>query len=241
MNYKQQKRIKDTALMVRNVLNMSDNMQKINLNYAADLEEFINKLKNISVAGANAPAANSTADKPSGSEIILIEPKSSGPAEEPEEQADNPSSSSRPQKTKKPPPPWSKDLYRKIMKKCHPDKNVNVVLPPEEQIYRAEALHIAIESYKEESFDKLIYAGALVDEYSQRISATKQVAILNRCYSENSQQISGIQSSISWSWGINWDTIESRIQLVHRLCLINKIKPVSKEELIVLLTEHEMK
>ena len=44
MNYKQEKRIKDAAHMVRNVKSMSENMLQINSNYASDLEQFIQKI-----------------------------------------------------------------------------------------------------------------------------------------------------------------------------------------------------
>jgi len=244
MNYKQQKRIKNTALMVRNVLNMSDNMQKINLNYASDLEEFINKLKDAS-SGAISEDASSINKVSSGLEIIpagTVEDNKTV-TEDSAEESDtaNRSARKRPEKTKRPPPPWAKDLYRKIMKTCHPDRNINSNLSPEEQIYRSESLQVAMNSYKEESFDELIYAAAIVDVYSERLPVSQQIAILNKHYGTSSKTIESIQTSISWSWGVNWDTIESRIQLIMRICMLHNIKAIPKDKLIVLLIDHEMK
>jgi hypothetical protein len=237
MNYKQQKRIKDAALMVRNAFDMSSNMQSININYACDLEGFLKKIKDLQVAEAKASAA---AD--AGSEIMLTDPNENNESSQGDGNSDNGKQEESCKDAKSvPAPPWAKDLYRKIMKKCHPDKIVSSVLTPEERLYRAESLQAAMDAYAKEEYNELIYAGAIVDEYTQKITAAKQITILNRFYNTNSLKITKIQDSVSWSWGISWDTIETRVLLVIRLCLINKIKPVSKEELIVLLTEHEMK
>ena len=177
MNYKQEKRIKDAAHMVRNVKSMSENMLQINSNYASDLEQFIQKLKDIPTPGASASVVDSTIGKDSH-EIILIADEapraSSEAASDEDEEATSQSKKEGPKKTKRPPAPWVKGLYRKIMKKCHPDI-IAGDLPPEEQIYRAEALHIAIESYKKEDFDDLVYAGALVGVFSERLSTNKIV------------------------------------------------------------------
>ena len=247
MNYKQEKRIKDAAHMVRNVMSMSQNMQQINLNYASDLEQFIQKLKNIPTPGASAPVVNSEASKDSHGIMLSSntntareESSEESPSTGTGEEAGKQTKKEGPKKTKRPPAPWVKGLYRKIMKKCHPDI-ISGDLPPEEQIYRAEALQIAIKSYKKEDFDALIYAGAIVGVFSERLSTNKQIAILNKSYSSNSQIISEIQSSISWCWGVNWDTFESRIQLIKRICLLNKIVMPSKEDLVLLLSDHEMK
>ena len=243
MNFKQQKRIKDTALMLRNVMNMSNNMTTINMNYAADLESFILKLKNLSKKSeAQASDLNSTTDEPTS--LILPRPKSSKNKKEKEEASENKKTSNqlkRPPKTKRPPAMWAKDLYRKIMMKCHPDRNQNVDIEVMEQVYRAEALAVAVEAYREERFDDLIYAGALVDIYSTRLSVNKQMKILNVSYATRSQSISEIQGSISWCWGVNWDGPDTRVDLIERICRLNNIATPSKEELVELLSEHEMK
>jgi len=234
MNFKQQKRIKNTALLVRNILSMSDNMSTINFNYAVDLEKFVLKLKSFKEEpGAEAPGLNSDTQLTDLSLPVSDETPSL-------ETPDFESAETQPD-TKTPPPPWAKDLYRKIMMKCHPDRNQNISSDVLEQIYRTESLSIAIEAYKEENFDKLIYAGAIVDIFSDKLSANQQIKILNKSYDSRVQKVSEIQESVSWCWGTNWDTVETRIQLLESICRVHSIEIPSKEDLIILLSEHEMK
>ena len=127
------------------------------------------------------------------------------------------------------------------MMKCHPDRNQNANVEMMEQVYRAEALAVAVEAYREERFDDLIYAGALVDIYSSKLSVNKQMKILNSSYATKSHLISEIQGSISWCWGINWDGPETRTDLIERICRLNNIVIPSKESLVELLSDHEMK
>jgi len=243
MNFKQQKRIKDTALMLRNVMSMSKNMTTINMNYASDLESFISKLKNISKK-SEAPASDLNSSIDEATSLILPSEKKAEKKEEKTKASEDSQPNNqlkRPPKTKRPPAGWAKDLYRKIMMKCHPDRNQSPDIDVMEQVYRAEALAIAGEAYREERFDDLVYAGALVDIYSSRLSANKQMKILNDSYTVKSQSVSEIQGSISWCWGINWDGTETRIGLIKRICRLNNIPVPPKEELAQLLSDHEMK
>ena len=244
MNDRQRNRIKDTAFMVRNVLTMSDNMSKINIAYEKDLESFVRKLKQ-KEEGAQAPESNSGQKQES---LVLANPdtnKNQNSAYDTEDADENKHSTSnnarRPPKKTKPPKPWVKDLYRKIMMKCHPDRNQNQNIEPLEQVYRAEALAIAVDAYQGNDYDELIYAGAIVGVFSDRLSANKQIGILNKVYAEKSEVISRIQSTIAWCWGVNWDTVEARIRVVQQVCNLNGIAIPSRENLILLLTEHEIK
>ena len=246
MKIKQKKRIKDTAFMVRNVLNMSENMTTMNTNYAADLEEFVLKLKE-KVSGADAPDVNCSDHKPEQKKenLPLVSTGPSDPdsdSRERREEEQEVEDLRKPKKTKKPPAPWAKDLYRKIMMKCHPDRNQQPDMSdPMSIVYRSEAMNIATQAYKDENFESLVYAGAIVDVFSTRLSANKQIQILNSEYEKRSHVISEVQGSISWNWGINWDTVEARIRLVERICLTYGIPLPKKEELELMLNEHEMK
>ena len=243
MNYKQKKRIKNTALMVRNVLNMSENMEKINLSYSADLEEFINKIKEANSPGTLVPGSNSDVSNVESLTSLKIIKRTEDTEQDKEDskKSETPNQRNRPPKIKRPPKPWVKALYRDIMKKCHPDRSAAETITPEEQINRAEALQLAMSAYNDEDFNKLIYAGAIVDVYTTRLSTNQQISILNKDYAVKSQKISEIQSSISWHWGVNWDSEEQRIILINRICALNNINIISKEALIEMLKEHEIK
>ena len=82
---------------------------------------------------------------------------------------------------------------------------------------------------------------SIVGVFSNRLSANKQIGILNKVYAEKSEVISRIQSTIAWCWGVNWDTVEARIRVVQQVCSLNGIAIPSRENLILLLTEHEIK
>ena len=245
MNHRQKKRIKNTALMVKNVDSMAKNMESINQNYATELQDFINAVLESVVPKKENGARDIKNPGASETSLTIVPNQSIDDLEgnnSSSETKENPHNARRPQKQKKPPKPWAKDLYRKIMLVCHPDRNHKADnIDPETMIARTSALEIASSAYKENRHDELVYAGAIVDVFSSRLPVQKQIEILNKSYGEKSRIIEEIQGSISWHWGVNWDSTESRVNLVYRICASKGINLPSKQFVIDLLENFETK
>lgn len=240
MNYKQQKRIKDSANMVKNVRDLCSNMENISSEYSKDLESFfaafVEKFTDIPTTQKKA------IDTSVSSALVLSDSK---PADEENKEADIPGSDrsaavKRPEKSKKPIKIEIKQLYRKVMQKCHPDRTINDKnITQAEKVLFAYVLDVAMTAYKSANTSDLIYAAALVDIYPQKTSMKSCLAQLNEMYSEKSKKIETVQSSLAWAWGINWDTLEIRFKIAIAMCRNNGVTPPAKADVLKFLIDFE--
>ena len=134
-----------------------------------------------------------------------------------------------------------KQLYRKVMQKCHPDRTINDASITEAQkVLFAYVLSVAMAAYKKADTDELIYAAALVDIYPQKTSTKACLNKLVKMYNEKSKKIETIQNSLAWVWGTNWDTLEIRFKIVMSMCLKHGIVPPSKPDVLKYLVDFEI-
>ena len=245
MKLRQKKRIKDTAHMVKNVIDMRNNMDILIKEYEDDLNSFFAKLfppqdKQSSEEGHN---HNSDIDINS---IILYNDHSLDNTEDSTEHSKTESNSepqkrAKPTKTKRPPNRIIKDLYRMIMKKCHPDRTASEDnLNDAEKIIYAYSLSLAIEAYKKSDIAMLVFSAALVDIYSSKINSNRCLKYLNDLYSENSEKINLVQGCVPWSWGTSWDDFELRFKIIVQVCNHKNIPVPSKDRILEVLTKHEL-
>ncbi len=240
MNYKQKKRIKDAAVMVKNVRDLSSNMNNISSEYAKDLESFFSAFV-LNFSDKNESKTVSTALEDS---LSLVPSQNNGKSKaEHKNSGENNTTkyTNRPERTARPLKIEIKQLYRKIMQKCHPDRTINDDSVTEEQkVLFAYVLDVAMAAYKKADTDDLIFAAALVDIYPQKTPMKVCLAKLSTMYTEKSKQIETLQNSLAWVWGTNWDTLEIRYQIIIAMCKNNNIFPPSKPDVLKFLVDFEL-
>ena len=242
MNYKQKKRIKDAAKMVKNVRDMSSNMDSISSEYAKDLEGFFSAFVQKFTDKKLEPQTSNQLDS---SALVLSEEKTE-PTQKDEDRPDSeaqgsPGISKRPEKTRRPLKIEIKQLYRKIMQKCHPDRTLNdASISEADKVLFAYVLDVAMAAYKRADTTELIYAAALVDIFPQKTSMKSCLIQLNEMYAEKSKKIQTVQNSLAWTWGINWDTLETRFKIIMLMCAQNGINPPPKPDVLKFLVDFEI-
>jgi hypothetical protein len=153
---------------------------------------------------------------------------------------ENKSSRNKPEKTKKPVQSEYKRLYRSIMQKCHPDRTSNdPSISQQNKALFIYVLDIAMNAYKKNMKDELVYAAALVDIYPTKVSTKACLAFLNNMYLSSTQKIEEYQDSLSWAWGVNWDTVEIRYKIISAMCKRSGFPLPPKSDVIKFLVEYE--
>lgn len=242
MKARQKKRIKDTAALVKNVKEMHDDMHALYIEYDLDLKDFF-----FSLAESNKPSVESHPkdEEKNGPvpEVNFSLANSQNASDKKESEKDKKSQKRKaPPKSKgRPPKRKIKELYRAIMKLCHPDKMRMENLEEREYYRRKMALKISTDAYPKEDFEGLIFAAALVEIYIEGVSEKEYIENLNRLYSRYSEDINRIQTSLEWAWGTNWDTLESRYKIIEAVCRVKGVALPPKIEVIEKLVRHETK
>jgi len=220
---KRKKRIKDIAIIIKNSKKMSIEMNTINEEYELELLEVVESILSLSQppekkeskkALKKRPIRN---NKPFRSKLFK---KGLIPFEKP-----TLTNSENKQATieehvsaKKNMPDWCKDLWRKIMMSCHPDKLLHMKdLTNSDILERSEIIEKASESIEKESWEELIYLAALVDSYTEKLKYNQQINRLNKINNVNSKLILDIQNSIPWHWGGSWDFPDKRLKILKHV------------------------
>ena len=121
-------------------------------------------------------------------------------------------------------PDWSKDLWRKIMVKCHPDKLIHETeLSNADLAERSQVMIEASGSIEEEDWNNLIYLAALIDGFTEKLKFNQQVNQLNKINNKNSKTILEIQNSLTWHWGISWSSPQKRLTILKHVLKIKNI------------------
>lgn len=244
MNYKQKKRIKDSANMVKNVRDLCSNMENISNEYSKDLESFFSAFVKKYIQSPDAQKKD--IDTSISYDLVLSNDVSKLQNCEEDSQDKNSSKDrssinlKRPEQSRRPIKIEIKQLYRKVMQKCHPDRTINdKTITQTEKVLFAYVLDVAMAAYKSSNTPELIYAAALVDIYPQKTSMKSCLNKLNAMYAEKSKKIETVQSSLAWAWGINWDTLEIRYKIAMAMCRNNGITPPLKPEVLKFLVDFE--
>ena len=85
----------------------------------------------------------------------------------------------------------------------------------------------------------MVFIAAMVDEYSKILTTKDCLAKLNELYAEKSNELNSVQNTVAWLWGVNWDTLETRYQIVVAVSQSHGINLPSKAEVLDLLVKHE--
>ena len=234
---KHKKRIKDASLMVSSLRKMTEDMESINDAYSKELDDVLNALLSGRRTLANHEEPAEVADDGN-----LISSSGSASNGNSEKQADTYTNSSTQDNVaipaKSAPPSWAKDLYKKILKICHPDKlSIKETLDFEKKLHAGKA---CLKYYDNANYEYLIMIGGTVNMYTDKLSQNKQLEILNKIYANDNEHINYIQNSVSWKWGISWDEQGGRIRFLENFCKLKKIKPIpNRKQLQKILDEIE--
>ena len=221
---KKKKRIKDIAVIIKNSKKMSAEMTSINNEYEQELLEVVESILSLNNPKEESAVNSSLSKRPKRSKkpfrsklfkkgIVPYNDSSVEKSDGIEQYID---------KTKM--PDWCKDLWRKIMVKCHPDKLIHEVgLSNADLAERSQIMIEASESIEEEDWDNLIYLAALIDGFTEKLKFNQQVNQLNKINNKNSKTILEIQNSLTWHWGISWSVPTKRLTILKHVLKIKNI------------------
>ncbi len=225
------KRLVSSARMVKNTRSMAKEMNLLNSEYALELQELINSFLN-----SNKPlnqekreAINNNQQEivvSNQREEIYTESKNTKEHSGPINNLDIPNIE------KEEIPAWAKEIWREIMKHCHPDKIDSLKLSIEEQFLRKQILDGAMISYKNTDWDEILFLGIMLNKFTDKLSSRKQLDKLNRLYEKDAKQINEIQNSVSWNWGNSWENLEDRVNILI-LCLHQQKIPVPPRAVLI--------
>ena len=234
-HFRNHRRLKQTAKMVENTRKMVMEMTQINSSYEKELQEIVfdllklNQLENRNSFCTELIPAVANRSRPSKRKI-----------------GQRPEKINRDKNTKKSTvssqvyiPEYAKDLWRKIAKKCHPDKLINSHVSIYELVNLQTVYTQATEKYNLHEWQELIYLGTLIDVYTDKLGISKQINILKNIYNLDSKNILNIQNSASWVWGTNWDTMEIRVAVINAVIKSFNASPLPKDEIIKYLIKFE--
>ena len=236
LSKRQKRRLLEVSKMIESSIVVRDDMEEIQLEYASEIDEVIEMIKNKDVkpkligeaSTEMAPyeeKARSDSKKTQGS----TNEHQSEPNLEPPEIPEGPDA-----------PEWAKKLWKGIAKKCHPDRlsfqELTAIQIARRQTWFLEARSL----YENRSWNKLLHIGVQVEEYVEDLSASQQLAMLNEEYAGITQKVEDIQKSLAWKWGTNWDNLEMRLRIMD-VCLRAKgVTPPSRIEMINILVNLEV-
>lgn len=227
-NDRKKKRIKDIAVIIKNSKKMSIEMNSINGEYEQELIEVVDSIlslkepeKEEKQSPLNRPKRNK---KPFRSKLFkkgIVPYKGKAPKASKSKNQEIPD----PYQSKKSMPDWSKDLWRKIMIKCHPDKLIHEKdLSNEDLVERSQIIELASNSIESEDWNNLIYLAALIDSFTEKLKFNQQINQLNQINQKNSKLIMEIQNSLAWHWGISWSAPSKRMRILKHVLQMKNIK-----------------
>ena len=154
MKARQKKRIKDTAALVKNVKEMHDDMHALYIEYDLDLKDFFFSLaqSNKSSEYSNNQSAEEVGDSPVVN-FSLVNAENSESKKESESTNEAGTRKAPPKTRGRPHKRKIKELYRAIMKLCHPDKMKMEDLEEREYYKRKMALKICSKAYAKNYFE----------------------------------------------------------------------------------------
>jgi len=135
-------------------------------------------------------------------------------------------------------PPWAKDVWRKIMMFCHPDR-ISKSMPKDEIRLKKRVLDSVMKCYQTEAWDEILFWGVFTENFTEKLSMKKQMAVLTKIYANSSKKIEEIQNTVSWNWGVHWDDEAVRLILLINILKQENIVIPSNEEMLKLIRDLE--
>ena len=236
-NKKSKSRIDNAAAMIKNSYQMHRGMISIQGEYTRDLNEILEKFENKN----SVPFKNTTSSNSTGISIVAEDPKiNRGPKKGKTKRYKELDKKRKKIPEKELHPGWAKELYRKIMRKCHPDILQNSNISATEKQYRSEVVLQVVEAMENKDYKEVLFLGVTVESYTEKLGHATQVQMLNSMFSDLVGKIDMIQKSVSWLWGINWDNLENRVHIIQSVIASKGFRLPSRQEIIAKIVEHEL-
>jgi len=234
---RQTRRLKELSRMIDSTMTIRDDMVEINLDYAAEIEEFINKIVASRVNSSKNSATKSKID--TDTEITTYNEQDDWPdsrqTEDTTKEHQDESNYEAPPKHVDSAPAWAKNLWKKIAMKCHPDRLNFLEISAIEIAKRQQYMLDSRELYEIGQWGLLLHIGVQLNEFADGITSREQYSMLEKEYNTISNKVTEVQESIAWQWGNNWENYSIRAQIVEKMCTLKGIVPPSREETLKLL------
>lgn len=237
LSKRHKRRLKELSRMIESTIIVRDEMVEINLEYAKEIEEFIQLIQKQQVHENK----KDSEDKNANSAIISNGKKPSDSMETEETTGEHQSVANNEQINNHDDitPSWAKSLWKKIALKCHPDRLNFAKLPSLEIAKRQMLFSQARNAYTNQAWGKLLYYGVTLDEYIDDLTMTEQYLMLEKQYNDAAEGVSNVQSSLAWKWGTDWKNLHARIQIITACCQSKGLLAPNRENLMSMLIKFE--
>tara|TARA_X000000950_G_scaffold58739_1_gene71159 strand:- start:3408 stop:4139 length:732 start_codon:yes stop_codon:yes gene_type:complete len=240
LSKRQKRRLLEVSKMIESSIVVKDDMEEIQLEYAQEIDEIIDQLSKPVEKQKELPS-------PDSGDSDVVQRKTLNNINKAREFRKRNKQIREARNYQPPPPPqvedapdWAKKLWKSIAKKCHPDRlsflELSAIQIARRQIWFLEAKSL----YEQRSWPKLIHIGVQVDEYVEEVSHKEQLGWLNAEYNGISNNIQGMQNSLAWKWGTNWENIDLRINIVIAVLNHKGMQVPSRQEITELLLKLEV-
>ena len=237
---RQKRRLLEVSKMIESSIVVKDDMEEIQLEYAQEIDDVVDQIKAQFVE-------NKTITQNEPSEEVAPQSKTLSNVQKARQFRKRAKQIQDARNYEPPPPPevddapeWAKRLWKAIAKKCHPDRlsfqELSAIQIARRQIWFLEAKSL----YDKRSWPKLIHIGVQVGEYVDDITHTEQLGWLNNEYTNITKNIQGMQNSLAWKWGTNWENLDLRINIVIAVLNHKGIKVPPRQEITELLLKLEV-
>jgi hypothetical protein len=211
---RQKRRLKEVSRMIESTIVIKDDMVDIQLEYSKEIDEVIKKFKRQKEGLPHESDDESKLPSTNSDNSLLDSQETAGSTGEPQLESNFDPPINHVDNV----PSWAKGLWKKIAMKCHPDRLNFQKLSAIEIAKRQEYMVQARNVLEAEDWNKLLHIGVQVDEWTEELTSTMQLQMLNLEYTSATTRIGKIQESLAWQWGTNWDNIPLRVNIVNAVC-----------------------
>tara|TARA_A100001011_G_C14200829_1_gene795571 strand:+ start:266 stop:991 length:726 start_codon:yes stop_codon:yes gene_type:complete len=225
------KRIVSSAKLVKSTRLMAEEMSLQNKDYAIEIENIISIIKSENIS----KSAKQSESSSTNSLTIFGEDTDDDSFFQSKEKENKNTENLNTDPEESDPitiPAWAKEIWREIMKICHPDKLISKELSIEERFLRNSTMENAMAAHDQENWDEILYLGVLLDRFTEKLSGKKQMSKLDVLYNKSAVKIHEIQQSVTWEWGTSWENIEKRVLIISFLLASQNI-PVPDKDILI--------
>ena len=235
---RQKRRLKEISKMIESSVAVKNDMDEINLGYAKEIEEILNRIREKKAPEKSTGQLSSDISLYDDSKVEKTQANSketSGGTNE-HQQVEN----LGPESPSVDAPSWAKSLWKNIARKCHPDV-LNFQKYSALEVARRQQWFLESRKHFENAeWNKMLHIGIQLDEWVDDIGYYKQNQILDEQYNVNAAKINELQNSLAWQWGNNWDNLNARIQIVSTFMNSLGIPVPDRQRLVEILVEYEL-
>jgi len=136
-------------------------------------------------------------------------------------------------------PPWAKKAFRAIALRTHPDKvNTDPNITDSQRDRLVSLYSEASSAFHAGRYETLAEIAAELD-IEIDISASDMESALERKIASLRSDISGMQKTLSWTWGVSFGDTQTRVKVLRQMCTILKVTHPEEKVLLDIVRELE--